>query len=45
MSVLLRDTLLYLAENDKLRNFVITNRATRGVSRRFVAGETLDEAI
>jgi proline dehydrogenase len=45
MSVLLRDTLLYIAENAKLRNFVITNRATRGVSRRFVAGEKLDEAI
>jgi proline dehydrogenase len=45
MSVILRDTLLYLAQNDSLRNFVITNRATRGVSRRFVAGEVLDDAI
>jgi proline dehydrogenase len=42
---MLRDTLLYLAQNNNLRNFVISNRATRGVSRRFVAGETLDEAI
>lgn len=42
---MLRDTLLYLAQNDNLRNFVISNRATRGVSRRFVAGEALDEAI
>src|SRR5579859_4430096 len=42
---MLRDTLLYMAENARLRNFVITNRATRGVSRRFVAGETLDEAV
>jgi len=43
--MMLRDTLLYLAHNDNLREFVISNRATRGVSRRFVAGETLDEAI
>jgi proline dehydrogenase len=42
---MLRDTLLYLAQNNNLRNFVISNRATRGISRRFVAGETLDEAI
>jgi proline dehydrogenase len=43
--MVLRDTLLYLAQNNNLRNFVISNRATRGVSRRFVAGERLDEAI
>ena len=43
--MVLRDTLLYLAQNDNLRNFVITNSATRSVSRRFVAGEALDEAI
>lgn len=43
--MVLRDALLYLAHNDKVRNFVISNRATRGVSRRFVAGEALDEAI
>jgi proline dehydrogenase len=36
---------LYLAQNQAVRNFVVHNRATRGVSRRFVAGETLDEAI
>lgn len=42
---MLRDTLLYLADNHNLRHFVISNRATRGVSRRFVAGEALDEAI
>ncbi len=42
---MLRDTLLYLAQNDQLRNFVIHNRATRGISHRFVAGETLDEAL
>src|SRR6266446_8634504 len=43
--MVLRDTLLYLAQNDHLREFVISNRATRSVSRRFVAGEALDEAI
>lgn len=42
---MLRDTLLYLAQNNNLREFVVTNKATRGVSRRFVAGETLDDAI
>ncbi len=42
---MLKDTLLYLAQNGTVRNFVIHNRATRGVSRRFVAGETLDDAI
>lgn len=40
-----KDTLLYLAQNDNLRNFVVHNKATRGVSRRFVAGEALDEAV
>src|SRR5207248_7950805 len=44
-TMVLRDTLLYLAQNDHLREFVISNRATRSVSRRFVAGETLDDAI
>lgn len=42
---MLKDTLLYLAQNQQLRDFVVHNRATRGVSRRFVAGEQLDEAI
>ncbi len=43
--MVLKDTLLYLAQNENLRNFVVHNRATRGVSRRFVAGEALDEAV
>jgi proline dehydrogenase len=43
--MMLKDTLLYLAQNGTVRNFVMHNRATRGVSRRFVAGETLDDAI
>ncbi len=42
---MLKGTLLYLAHNDTMRNFVIHNRATRGVSRRFVAGEVIDDAI
>ncbi len=42
---MLKGTLLYLAQNGSVRNFVIHNRATRGVSRRFVAGESLDDAI
>ena len=42
---MLKGTLLYLAQNGNIRNFVTHNRATRGVSRRFVAGETLDDAI
>ncbi|MBO0777764.1 MAG: proline dehydrogenase family protein [Ktedonobacteraceae bacterium] len=42
---MLKDTLLYLSQNQRMRNFVIHNKATRGISRRFVAGEELDEAI
>ncbi len=42
---MLKGTLLYMAQNEAVRKFVISNRATRGVSRRFVAGEQLDEAI
>jgi len=43
--MVLKDTLLYLAHNRNLRDFVTHNHATRGISRRFVAGEELDEAI
>ena len=42
---MLKGTLLYLAQNGNVRNFVVHNRATRAVSRRFVAGEVLDDAI
>ncbi len=42
---MLKGTLLYLAHNPGVRDFVTHNKATRGVSRRFVAGEKLDEAI
>ncbi len=43
--MMLKDTLLYLAQNERLRDFVIQNRITRSASRRFVAGEVLDDAI
>jgi len=42
---MLKDTLLYLAQNQRMHNFVIHNRVTRSASRRFVAGEALDDAI
>ncbi len=41
---MLKDTLLYMAQNERLRDFVVQNRMTRSVARRFVAGETLDDA-
>jgi proline dehydrogenase len=34
-----------MAQNESVRKFVTSNRTTRGVSRRFVAGEELDEAL
>ncbi|HLI68611.1 MAG TPA: proline dehydrogenase family protein [Ktedonobacteraceae bacterium] len=34
-----------MAQNEAVRRFVMSNRAARGASRRFVAGEELDEAI
>lgn len=43
--MVLKDTLLYLAQNQKMRNFVVSNGLARGVARRFVAGETIEEAI
>ena len=42
---MLKDTMLYLAKQESIRQFVTTNPATRRVSRRFVAGETLDDAM
>src|SRR5579883_1211488 len=43
--MVLKDTLLYLAHNQHLRDFVVHNKTARGISRRFVAGEVLDDAI
>lgn len=42
---MLRSVLLYLSEQKRLQNFVLRSRLARKRSRRFVAGETLDEAI
>lgn len=42
---MLKDTMLYLARQDGIRHFVSTNLAARRVARRFVAGETLNEAM
>src|SRR5262249_58792050 len=44
-SLMLRATLLKLSESPKFANWVTTNATTRKMSRRFVAGETLDDAI
>jgi proline dehydrogenase len=42
---MLRSTLLKLSENKKFASWVTSNGTTRRMARRFVAGETLDEAI
>jgi proline dehydrogenase len=42
---MLRSTLLKLAESKSFANWVTSNGTTRRMARRFVAGETLDEAI
>jgi len=42
---MLRSALLKLSETKSLAHWVTSNRTTREMSHRFVAGETLDEAI
>ncbi|UCF18780.1 MAG: proline dehydrogenase family protein [Gemmatimonadota bacterium] len=42
---MLRGILLYLSEQKRLQNFILRRRLAQRVARRFVAGETLDEAI
>ncbi len=42
---MLRSTLLKLSESKKFASWVTSNGTTRRMARRFVAGETLDEAI
>ena len=42
---MLRRMLLAAADNDRLRHLATTAPVARGVARRFVAGETLDEAM
>jgi proline dehydrogenase len=41
----MRELLLRLSENKRLAPFIIHNGVSRRVARRFVAGETLDDAI
>src|SRR5256712_14216577 len=42
---MLRSTLLKLSESKGFANWITSNGTTRRLARRFVAGETLDEAI
>jgi len=42
---MVRSTLLKLSENKSFAHWVTSNQTTRKMSHRFVAGETLDEAI
>jgi proline dehydrogenase len=42
---MMRTLLLELSESKRLAAWVISNGATRGLARRFVAGEELDDAI
>jgi proline dehydrogenase len=42
---MLRSTLLKLSESKSFANWVTSNGTTRRMARRFVAGETLDEAV
>ncbi len=42
---MLRSTLLKLSESKEFASWVTSNGTTRRMARRFVAGETLDEAI
>jgi proline dehydrogenase len=42
---MLRSVLLYFSEQKRLQSFILKRKLARRVSRRFVAGETLNEAI
>ncbi|MBE3560660.1 MAG: proline dehydrogenase family protein [Ktedonobacteraceae bacterium] len=43
--MVLKDTLLSLSQNPRMRDFAVHNRVARSVARRFVAGEQLEDAI
>lgn len=45
MSSIMRKTFLTLAENNSVYKFIVGNSYTRAMTRRFVAGERLDEAL
>ncbi|MBV9689920.1 MAG: proline dehydrogenase family protein [Ktedonobacteraceae bacterium] len=40
-----KEALLYVAQNQQLRDFVVHNQTARNISHRFVAGEVLNEAV
>lgn len=42
---MLRSTLLYLSKNKPIKDYVMNNNFSKKASRRFVAGETLEEAV
>jgi len=42
---MLRHVFIHLSENKRMRRWMETSRLTRGLTRRFVAGHTLDEAM
>jgi len=42
---MLRSLLLYLSERKRIQRFILKRKLARRVSSRFVAGETLDEAV
>jgi len=42
---MLRSVLLYLSEQKALQDFILRRKLARSMSHRFVAGETLDEAV
>jgi proline dehydrogenase len=42
---LIRSLLLYISESKRLAPMIISNSASRRVARRFVAGETLEDAV
>ena len=42
---MLKDTLLYLSQNARVHDFVVQNPLARGASRRFVAGEDIEDAV
>lgn len=43
--LMLRATLLYVSQSKRLKHLVMSTAATRTMASRFIAGETLDEAI
>lgn len=43
--MLLRNTMLWLAGNEVVKRMIVRSRLSRPLARRFVAGETADEAL